>query len=73
MVVIDLYQAEQTAREAHGGSSDKTPLVDLEDDSEFGGRYRAHHYAAYRGHLAVCQLLHQAGAKVGSYMESIPL
>jgi len=39
-------------------------VVDMVDDTEFGGGYRAHHYAAYQGHLDICQMLYQAGAKV---------
>jgi hypothetical protein len=38
--------------------------VNAEDSSEYGQRYRPLHYAAYQGHLPLCQLLVQQGAKV---------
>ena len=48
-------------------------LANGEDTTEFGNRYRPLHYAAYQGHLAICQLLVQNGAKVGElilYLQS---
>ena len=39
-------------------------LANAEDTTEFGERYRPVHYAAYIGHLELCQLLVQHKANV---------